>query len=162
MLMILQRRGRVTAAMLADELGVSERTVLRDIDELSGAGVPIFATRGPGGGFELLEGFRTDVVAPSSVGAVDRSSSRRRCRVRITEEGRRLAAVLQVLQPLRLRRGVVADDHGRLEASFRLRSYDGAIAELLSLGEHVEVIEPADLRAEMSRRANALAELYRP
>jgi predicted DNA-binding transcriptional regulator YafY len=54
--MILQREGRVTATTLAQHLEVSERTVLRDIEELSGAGVPVFATRGPCGGFQLLEG----------------------------------------------------------------------------------------------------------
>ena len=52
LLLILQRRGRVTAGELATELEVSERTVLRDIEALSGAGVPVYATRGPGGGFQ--------------------------------------------------------------------------------------------------------------
>ena len=51
LMLILQRRGRVTAAELAQELEVSERTVLRDIDDLSGAGVPVYATRGAGGGW---------------------------------------------------------------------------------------------------------------
>ncbi|MGH2578109.1 MAG: helix-turn-helix transcriptional regulator, partial [Actinomycetota bacterium] len=55
LVLILQRHGRVTAAELARRLEVSERTVLRDIEALSGAGVPVYATRGAGGGFELLE-----------------------------------------------------------------------------------------------------------
>ena len=55
LLMLLQQRGRATATELADELQVSERTVLRDIDVLSGSGVPVYATRGRGGGFQLLD-----------------------------------------------------------------------------------------------------------
>jgi predicted DNA-binding transcriptional regulator YafY len=58
-LLVLQARGRVSARRLAEEMGVSVRTVLRDIDELSAAGVPVRAARGVDGGFELMEGWRT-------------------------------------------------------------------------------------------------------
>jgi predicted DNA-binding transcriptional regulator YafY len=56
---LLQRHRRVTAARLAAELEVSERTVLRDMEALSAAGVPVYTERGRGGGCVLLEDFTT-------------------------------------------------------------------------------------------------------
>jgi len=61
-LLLLQTRGRVTAGELAERLDVSVRTIYRDIEALSTAGVPVYAERGRHGGIELLAGFRTDVT----------------------------------------------------------------------------------------------------
>ncbi|MFB4317161.1 helix-turn-helix transcriptional regulator [Actinomadura sp. 21ATH] len=59
LLLLLQTRGRMTAPSLATELGVSVRTIYRDIESLNDAGVPVYADRGPDGGYRLLDGFRT-------------------------------------------------------------------------------------------------------
>ncbi|MFI8946206.1 helix-turn-helix transcriptional regulator [Streptomyces sp. NPDC053750] len=62
LVLLLRRHGRLTATTLARELEVSTRTVLRDIEALSAAGVPVYAERGRHGGFVLSPGFRTELT----------------------------------------------------------------------------------------------------
>ncbi|MFJ3104385.1 helix-turn-helix transcriptional regulator [Streptomyces sp. NPDC086835] len=62
LVLLLRQRGRLTADTLARELEVSTRTVLRDIEALSAAGVPVYAERGRHGGFALSPGFRTELT----------------------------------------------------------------------------------------------------
>ena len=61
LVLLLRHGGRMTAAQLARELEVSPRTVLRDVEALSSAGIPVYAERGRDGGFALLPGFTTDL-----------------------------------------------------------------------------------------------------
>lgn len=58
-LLLLQSRGRMTAQELADTLEVSVRTVYRDMESLSAAGIPLYGEPGHDGGYQLLDGYRT-------------------------------------------------------------------------------------------------------
>jgi len=62
LLMLLQTREQMTAQELAEELEVSERTIYRDIDALSVAGIPIYGESGPEGGYALLNSYRTNLT----------------------------------------------------------------------------------------------------
>ncbi|MBV9950806.1 MAG: HTH domain-containing protein [Acidimicrobiia bacterium] len=149
---LLQARGQMTASELAAELEVSTRTVLRDIEALSGAGVAVYSVRGPNGGFTLLGG--TD--AETSAWPV-RSSSGARATVRLSPQGRRVATLLGRPRIQRVRR--TAGPDGWVEATLRFDALDAAVHELLALGPEVEVLRPADLRKRLAASARHVAAL---
>jgi|GEM_PF-1135745 len=160
---LLQARGRMTGKQLARELEVSERTVLRDIEALSAAGIPVYAIRGSNGGFELLDGYRNELsVAQERLRKGPPAGDAQRARVRLSPRGRRLAALLGRPADLRIRRtGLPAS--GRedwVEASVRFDSVDSAVLDILALGPEVEVIRPAELRAQVGLAASRIARLH--
>jgi predicted DNA-binding transcriptional regulator YafY len=62
LLMLLQSHGRMSARELGEQLEVSERTIYRDIEALSGVGIPVYSETGRDGGFALLDHYRTSLT----------------------------------------------------------------------------------------------------
>ncbi len=160
-LLILQSEGRVTAAELARRLEVSERTVLRDLTELGATGVPVYAVRGPGGGFALLDTFAQDVPAVPTGLPAERGRIRR-VRVRVSPAALQRARVTG--RPEGWRPRPDPEPSGTrpdwVEGSFRFLSYDDALTELVALAPDVEVLLPVELRAAMADLGRRIAEQH--
>lgn len=163
LVLVLQDGRRHTAADLADQLQVSARTVLRDLDALSTAGVPVFATRGPNGGFQLLDTFRQPglELAPGLSGV---RGPLRRVRVRLAPAALQLALVNgrpDGWRPRPVPDPPPPDRPDWIEGSFRFDSYDSALRELLGLGPDIEILLPIELREAMATLAARLADRHR-
>ncbi|MET0143738.1 MAG: YafY family protein [Ilumatobacteraceae bacterium] len=131
-LLVLQARGRVTAAEVADELEVSVKTARRDLEALAMAGIPVYSQAGKGGGWSLLGGARTDlsgltaaeartlfmVAGPSSTATPEAKAALRKLVQALPETFRaeaEAAASAVVLDPSHWG-GTVADQPAHLDA----------------------------------------------
>ncbi len=163
LLLLLQNGGRLTARELAERLQVSERTVLRDLDVLSGSGVPVYAVRGRRGGFELLDTFEQS-VPPLPPGLTTARGQLRRVRVRLSPSALQVAAMLG--KPEGWRPRPHAEPHPDrpdwVEGSFRFDSYDAAARELLALGVDIEVLLPVQMREVMAEIGRQITGLHEP
>jgi len=160
---LLQARGRMSASQLASELEVSPRTIVRDIEALSSAGIPVYAVRGRLGGFQLVDGFTSELLGsrqrqPLRQGAV----GIQRARVRLSLLGRRLAALSGRPAGIRIRRQSqpVAGREDWVEAWVRIDSPDAAVLDILALGAEAEVVHPPELRAQIASTAEQIAGLH--
>ncbi len=161
LMLLLQNRGKLTAAELAIELEVSERTVLRDIEALSGASVPVYSTRGPSGGFQLVDGYTTQLSPPAQSSHPVSLHGAQRADVLITAEGQRLAVLLGRLPRIRIR-GSISPSSSWLRGSFLIGTIENTIVDVLSLGPHIQILEPAELREQIADRIHRTASLYPP
>jgi predicted DNA-binding transcriptional regulator YafY len=163
---LLQARGQMSALQLAAELEVSPRTILRDIEALSTAGIPVYAVRGRNGGFALLDGFAAELPAArySARPTATAGSLVRRGRIRLSPRGRRLAALTGRPAGLRIRRSARPEAGRRdwTEAWIRIESGEATVLDLLALGPDAEVIDPPGLRAAVARAARQIADLNAP
>lgn len=164
LLLLLNDGGRMTTRELAGRLEVSTRTVVRDLEALATAGVPVYAVRGPQGGFELLDTFEQGIPRLASGGGGGHGRIRR-VRVRLSPAALQMALVLG--RPRGWRPRPRPDDPHPdrpdwIEGSFRFDSDEEALAELLALGADVEVLLPAELRDTMAGIGRRISELHDP
>lgn len=154
----------MSARQLASELEVSSRTIARDIEALGSAGIPVYAVRGRLGGFQLIDGFTSDMPGtryrpprrPEGAGV-------QHARIRLSPRGRRLAALLGRPAGIRIRRSSppIAGPRDWVEAWVRIDSTDAMVLDILALGAEAEIVHPPELRAQIASTAMRIADLHR-
>lgn len=159
LLSLLQEHGRLTTSQLAVQLEVSQRTVLRDIEALSSAGVPVYGVRGSQGGFELIEGYTSDLPAARLSAHKAPAPTTSRARIWLSPRGRRLAILLGRPPGLRIRKNQAGRD-GWTQAWIPVDSPEATVLDILALGPDAELIGPPELRVMIRDAAERIARLH--
>src|SRR5205823_5577997 len=134
LLSLLQDNGRLTTSQLAIQLEVSQRTVLRDIEALSSAGVPVYGVRGRQGGFELIGGYTSDLPS-ARLHPRPATPAAPRARIWLSPRGRRLAILLGRPPGLKIRKGQAArtSRDGWMQAWIPVDSPEATVLDVLAL-----------------------------
>ncbi|HEY3902559.1 MAG TPA: HTH domain-containing protein [Streptosporangiaceae bacterium] len=161
LLSLLQDHGRLTTRQLSAQLEVSQRTVLRDIEALSSAGVPVYGVRGRQGGFELIEGSTRD-LSSARLTVKPAAPATARARIWLSPRGRRLAVLLGRPAGLKIRKSPLARPgrDGWLQAWIPVESPEATVLDILALGAEAELIAPPELRARVRDTADRIARLH--
>ena len=164
----------MTAGQLADALEVSPRTILRDITELSSAGIPVYALRGSAGGFELVSGYATALAVPPSAetprpatgesGEFAGRVASIRAHVLLSPRGRQLVALSGRSADFRVRRSPspLPAPAGWTEGWLRTGPLDNAVLDVLAFGPEIQVVSPPELRRALHQKALRIARLHAP
>jgi predicted DNA-binding transcriptional regulator YafY len=161
LLSLLQDHGRLTTRQLSAQLEVSQRTVLRDIEALSSAGVPVYGVRGRQGGFELIEGSTRD-LSSARLTVKPAAPATARARIWLSPRGRRLTVLLGRPAGLKIRKSPLARPgrDGWLQAWIPVESPEATVLDILALGAEAELIAPPELRARVRDTADRIARLH--
>jgi len=157
---LLQANGRMTAGQLATALEVSPRTILRDMTELSSAGIPVFAVRGNAGGFELVPGYAAG--PPVQPPVRPRAAAAIRAHVLLSPRGRQLVALSGRSADFRVRRSAspVPPPPGWTEGWLRTGPLDHAVLDVLGFGTEIQVLGPPELRGAVREHAARIVRMH--
>ena len=161
-LLILQNRGRLTAAALAAELEVTPRTILRDVDAMTEAGLPILTHRGPQGGIELGFNYRTRLTGlaadeaealavwlaapPPEIAALGLSDAATRARAKLVESLPDRSRALIATTFARFPRDPQPSDPDPRIAAIAQAIRDGLTLRLAARSPHPITLKPTVLR----------------
>ena len=161
-LLILQNRGRLTAPALAADLEVTPRTILRDVDAMSEAGLPILTHRGPQGGIELGFNYRTRLTGlaadeaealavwlaapPPEIAALGLSDAATRARAKLVESFPDRSRALIATTFARFPRDPQLSDHDPRIAAIAQAIRDGLTLRLAARSPHPITLKPTILR----------------
>lgn len=140
---ILLQKDKITAPELAKRFEVSRRTINRDIEDISKAGIPIVTIQGSGGGISILDSYKMDkaLLNDDELQAIFSESEKYRL---IEEYGVNCYKVI---------------DSGELLLERDFANYDNMRSWIFSFGDKVTILEPMQLREDRKKQAAAILKM---